>query len=213
MNWHDTYTFNQNPDNVASLLTDKTCSDFSLTLSLDNCDTGANFWKNSTTTAMDVCTGCAVTGSLDITNADVTGNADAPVTITTEWANALSWECQEFELFSVLTNDDYTAPNDLTWDTTESYDTTPTPYTDFIWDNFPVTLNSTITVTGRWNGTQDDPTEIAVFNDNEDIWPDCSYAVDSAPTLSATIEEGADINSHNLTISSTGTGWYGQYCP
>ena len=159
---------------------------------------------------MEECTEtpCRVTGTLDITDLEITNDDTAPLQITTEWTNDVTWACTEAELFATLYNDDYEASNALTLNGTGSYITNPTPYPELNYGAMPFQANSSVVVSGRWKGTDIDPVKIVTFNTHEMITKNCGYQVLNAPTLTTTIIEGDIIDDHNLTISSTATGMY-----
>lgn len=153
---------------------------------------------------------CDVGGSLEIT--DVTADGDQ-LAVTTSWPNHETYPCRQYTLNAVLNNGDYVSEQELAFNDTQSYITKPTGvYPDLVFDNLPINVTSTVTVTGKWSASDKDPAYVYHVDAWKEFNPACNYAV-FAPSLTFEIVEGKDINSHKLKLTETLAGAYGNYCP
>ena len=75
---------------------------------------------------------------------------------------------------------------------------TPQDYTDVVWDNLPIQVNTTVDVQTRWTGVNEsDWTSIAALHATKDYWPDCDFRV-NAPNLATEIVNGTAWGEHTL---------------
>lgn len=113
---------------------------------------------------------------------------------------------------ATLSNDDYLYDGAVTLDELNTISTLPDPYTALTWDNFPILVNSTVDVTGKWKKVEMDYVPIFSVTKTKEFWPECNFEV-YRPSLDITTVEGDDVFSHMLTLSSSLGAEYGLYCP
>jgi hypothetical protein len=108
-------------------------------------------------------------------------------------------------LTSIIKNDDYFNSSIPAFEGNQTFTSTPSSFVPLVWDNFPITVNSTVEVFG-------DGDMFATFTNTYQYWPACTYSV-NAPAISQNIINGTNFTSHMLSIGTVNSAQIGSFCP
>lgn len=214
MTWETLYSFNERPEISVSLQSYSTWDDFEYTLTLQECgadNTSGTYtlhsaelpFYNETIPIPNPHPTCNPAGGVTIDSVSATPEGALVIEQTIDYYP--NYPCDKYVMVNTLNNDDYYSTVISSNISEQEHDSIPSSYEALIWENFPILINSTVSVTG--NGTN-----IETWTDQYSFWPDCIYSV-QAPDISAVIKNGTNITNNLLNITTTNSGDISDFCP